>query len=545
MNEKKLFFISPIGEEESEIRRHFNDVKLIVELCASQLGYEFVSPDLTDGPVDLHTQILENLEKSDIVVADIAFNNPNVFYELTIRMALNKPIVIIQSSKNKIPFDIISLSVISFDWADSDKRASVIEKIKSQINSFKENKQSSNRVAELIKRNQIINNETGKKKIDKEIEELNSKKFLLKNEIKKLEDQKLYLGSIDVNNIISKIESIEKNLDSFDSLKTNSVHYAITDHKLKKLKNLELIKDEDYYRLKQLCNVKYYNKEEFKKVIEDNLKSREEKESILNELLLMCEWGCNFEKKIPVVFSQEFTSLFKNLDIDIIKKFLKTPDEIGEIEKIANKVYIITIDLEKDINDRPIRRAVAENFRREKIYQYILPYKNEITDKIDEFKEKIKAINENYLQQITFHILPEEALNVFEEIAIYEFHDKELKDIYWEGYSLVNLSEDKCVYIRQLDKTVEMFKKQFENYIDMEAVIKKTSHFILDQIPHMMHIKDEEKETLKNLFNAKLKKPFFSTETYKKFIDKIKEIGSTGYIIDTLNNDIKDNYLNF
>jgi len=154
MMPKKLFFISPIGEERSEIRRHFNDVKLIVELCALQLGYEFVSPDLTDSPVDLHTQILENLEKSDIVVADIAFNNPNVFYELTIRMALNKPIVIIQSSKNKIPFDIISLSVISFDWADSDKREFVLQKIKSQINNCVENIQSNairpNRVAELM-----------------------------------------------------------------------------------------------------------------------------------------------------------------------------------------------------------------------------------------------------------------------------------------------------------------------------------------------------------------------------------------------------------
>jgi len=123
---KKLFFISPIGEEGSEIRRHFNDVKLIIEVCALQLGYEFVSPELTDSPVDLHTQIFENLEKSDIVVADIAFNNPNVFYELTIRMALNKPVVIVQSLKNNIPFDISGLSVIRFDWSDSDKRESVI-----------------------------------------------------------------------------------------------------------------------------------------------------------------------------------------------------------------------------------------------------------------------------------------------------------------------------------------------------------------------------------------------------------------------------------
>ena len=543
---KKLFFISPIGEEGSEIRRHFNDVKLIIEVCALQLGYEFVSPELTDSPVDLHTQIFENLEKSDIVVADIAFNNPNVFYELTIRMALNKPVVIVQSLKNNIPFDISGLSVIRFDWSDSDKRESVKEKIKSQIKSFNENKQSSNRVAELIKRNQIIINETVKEKIDKEIEELNGKKLLIENEIKILEDQKFSLGSLDVNNIISKLESIEKNLNSFDSLKTNSVHYAITDHKLNKLKSLEFIKDEDYHQLKQLCNVKYYNQEEFKKVLEDNLKSREEKESILNELLLMCEWGCNFEKKLPVVFSQEFTSLFKNLDIDIIKKFLKTPDEIGEIEKNAKKVYIITIDLDKDINDRPIRRAVAENFHEKKIYQYILPYTTEIEEKIYEFKEKIKAINDKYLQQITFHRLPEEVLNVFEEIAIYEFRDEILNDIYWEGYSLVNLSEDKCVYIRQLDKTVEMYKKQFKGFIDMEADIKELSRIILEQIPAMNDIKVEERKTLENLFLDKLKKPFFSTETYKKFIDKIKEIGtSTDYIISMLNNQIREKYLIF
>lgn len=65
-----------------------------------------------------------------IVLADLTEENPNVFYELGLAHALGKPVVLIASSIEEVPFDLRSLRVLIYDrndphWGDSLKKAIV------------------------------------------------------------------------------------------------------------------------------------------------------------------------------------------------------------------------------------------------------------------------------------------------------------------------------------------------------------------------------------------------------------------------------------
>ena len=65
-----------------------------------------------------------------IVVADLSFHNPNVFYELSLRHTLAKPIIHIIRKCDQIPFDINSFRTIVVD-------TSSIYTLVPQIDSYK------------------------------------------------------------------------------------------------------------------------------------------------------------------------------------------------------------------------------------------------------------------------------------------------------------------------------------------------------------------------------------------------------------------------
>lgn len=53
----------------------------------------------------IHKEILQNIDEDDIIICDVSGRNPNVFFELGIRMATQKPTVIVKDEKTAYPFD--------------------------------------------------------------------------------------------------------------------------------------------------------------------------------------------------------------------------------------------------------------------------------------------------------------------------------------------------------------------------------------------------------------------------------------------------------
>ena len=90
------------GEE----RRHFEHVfDELHRPAAEQAGYEVVPPTVSDSSV-IQAEIIRNLEQADLVLCDISTLNANVFFELGIRVALDRPVALVRDDRTAaIPFD--------------------------------------------------------------------------------------------------------------------------------------------------------------------------------------------------------------------------------------------------------------------------------------------------------------------------------------------------------------------------------------------------------------------------------------------------------
>ena len=61
------------------------------------------------------SQIVEHIVKSRLVIADLSFHNPNVFYELALQHVCRLPTVQLIRKGDKIPFDLDQFRTISID----------------------------------------------------------------------------------------------------------------------------------------------------------------------------------------------------------------------------------------------------------------------------------------------------------------------------------------------------------------------------------------------------------------------------------------------
>jgi len=89
---------------------------------------------------------MDLLESSDLIIADITGNNPNVFFEIGYCMALGSPLVLITSSYAEIPFDIKVMPIILYDMSTVTKRKESIEAIKRRVEGYLSGEIKSNRV---------------------------------------------------------------------------------------------------------------------------------------------------------------------------------------------------------------------------------------------------------------------------------------------------------------------------------------------------------------------------------------------------------------
>jgi hypothetical protein len=114
--ESMAFYITPIGEPGTEQRLH-SDLFLgsIVEPALEPLKLSVVRADKIDRPGIITKQVIEYLMKARLVIADLSYHNPNVFYELAVRHMLRKPVLQIMRSADPIPFDVNQVRTITID----------------------------------------------------------------------------------------------------------------------------------------------------------------------------------------------------------------------------------------------------------------------------------------------------------------------------------------------------------------------------------------------------------------------------------------------
>ncbi len=77
-------------------------------------------------------QVWDGINRSKVLVADLTDRNPNVFYELGLAHALEKPVVLV-SAEGNVPFDLHHIRVIYYDVSDPFWGEKLINKIAENI----------------------------------------------------------------------------------------------------------------------------------------------------------------------------------------------------------------------------------------------------------------------------------------------------------------------------------------------------------------------------------------------------------------------------
>ena len=109
------FVIMPISTPQGYEEKHFNRVykHLIKPACDSE--YDILRADEVKSTNYIIIDVLHRIIESDLVICDLSSRNPNVLYELGIRQAFNRPVVLLKDKITDRIFDIQGLRTIEYD----------------------------------------------------------------------------------------------------------------------------------------------------------------------------------------------------------------------------------------------------------------------------------------------------------------------------------------------------------------------------------------------------------------------------------------------
>jgi len=97
-------------------KEHFKHVFDHLFVPALNVGGYGITPPSASGSDLIQAEIIKNLETSDLVLCDISTFNPNVFFELGIRTALDRPVALVMDNYTpKIPFDTSSINTHTYN----------------------------------------------------------------------------------------------------------------------------------------------------------------------------------------------------------------------------------------------------------------------------------------------------------------------------------------------------------------------------------------------------------------------------------------------
>jgi hypothetical protein len=135
---KKCFVVSPIGDPTGSVRAEADWV--LKGLIRPALEPEFAVERADAYPKNdvITNQVILAIKNADLIVADLTGHNPNVFYELAVAHAFEKPVVPMIRADQTIPFDNHLMGTIfysrdrfeTFEQAKADLRQAAQEAIK-------------------------------------------------------------------------------------------------------------------------------------------------------------------------------------------------------------------------------------------------------------------------------------------------------------------------------------------------------------------------------------------------------------------------------
>jgi len=177
MTDKECFIIMPISTPVDFIPAYNNDpehflhvMKCLFKPAIEKAGFKAILP-VIQGSEIIHGEIISKIESSDLVLCDMSILNPNVFFELGIRTALNKPVCLVKDNVlDKVPFD---TNIINYHVYSPDLSSWVVKsQVEKLANHISESFKKSNNCNSLWKYFSLRSIATPPEKLDGEAEKI-------------------------------------------------------------------------------------------------------------------------------------------------------------------------------------------------------------------------------------------------------------------------------------------------------------------------------------------------------------------------------------
>lgn len=127
--------ISPIGDEDSEIREEADALLWVIKSALEKFSFEVLRVDQIARSAVITNEIIQLIQESELCVIVLTNHNPNVFYEAGRRHETGRPFIQLIRKGEDLPFDVASIRTIIYEDIHTTTSA---QKAVGQIQKFAE-----------------------------------------------------------------------------------------------------------------------------------------------------------------------------------------------------------------------------------------------------------------------------------------------------------------------------------------------------------------------------------------------------------------------
>ena len=130
-NKKRCFVIMPFSETSSTDEQKWAEIfEHIIKPAIEESGVGYECKRYGFGRANIVKDILEEINRAQVLIADLTDNNPNVLWELGVRHTLSKRTILIAQDKKFLPSDLKDYPIVLYKYKQTPAE---VDKFKDDI----------------------------------------------------------------------------------------------------------------------------------------------------------------------------------------------------------------------------------------------------------------------------------------------------------------------------------------------------------------------------------------------------------------------------
>lgn len=137
---RQCFVIMPFSKTSSCRSEDWTEIyHNVIKPAVEEAGFNYKCRRSDALAGNIIEDILDHLNRADLVIADLTDRNPNVFYELGVRHALRRGTILITQKIAHVPFDLIPYAIQEYRWKTRNEKDEFAQRLHKVIEELEVN----------------------------------------------------------------------------------------------------------------------------------------------------------------------------------------------------------------------------------------------------------------------------------------------------------------------------------------------------------------------------------------------------------------------